>query len=147
MNDPNTTNKSLEKIQDAFIKEFEQFKIKIPQENLQDRKSGSIPYGSGRIMFVFGVTDGIEFMEYYGHHRMGDCHGRIYGDGKFVSLPELPEFFGYDPKIPGDKEKKEKEYQEEYEKIYRELVETGLFSAEPVPNSLLINSYLRMKKD
>ena len=147
MNDPNTTNKSLEKIQDAFIKEFEQFKINIPQENLQDRKSGSIPYGSGRIMFVFGAADGMEFMEYYGYHRMGDCRGRIYEDGKLMSLPELPSFFGYDPKIPGDKEKKEKDYQEEYEKINNELVKSGLLSAGPVPNSLLVNSYLRMKKD
>jgi len=33
------------------------------------------------------------------------------------------------------------------EKIYNELVEAGLFSAGPVPNSLVINSYLRMKND
>lgn len=134
-------------IQDTFTKEFEQFKIKIPEENLLERKPGSIPYGSGRIMFVFGVNDGTEFMEYYAHHRMGDCRGRIYEDGKFVSLSELPSFFGYDPKIPGDEEKKKKEYQEEYEKIYNELIKTGLLSAGLVPNSLLVNSYLRMKKD
>jgi len=139
--------KSLEMIQDTFVKEFEQFKIKIPEENLLERKPGSIPYGSGRIMFVFGVNEGTEFMEYYGHHRMGDCRGRIYDDGKFVNLPELPSFFGYDPKIPGDKEKKEKEYQDEYKKIYDELIKTGLLSAGPVPTSLLVNSYLRMKKD
>ena len=147
MNDTNAARKSLEKIQDTFTKKFEHFTMKIPQENLLERTPGSIPYASGRLMFVFGVSDNIEFMEYYGHHRMGDCRGRIYEDGKFVNLPELPSFFGYDPKIPGDKEKQEKDYQEEYETIYNELIKSGLLSAGPVPNSLLINSYLRMKKD
>ena len=110
--------KSLVKIQDRFTKEFDQFTMKIPNENLLERMPGVIPYGgSGRLMFVFGISDGIEFMEYYAHHRMGDCRGRIYEDGKFVSLPELPSFFGYDPKIPGDEEKKKKEYQKEYEKM------------------------------
>ena len=147
MSDTNTARKSLEKIQDTFTKKFEHFTLKIPQENLLERTPGSITYGSGRLMFVFGISDNIEFMEFYGHHRFCDCRGRIYEDGKFVSLPELPSFFGYDPKIPWDKEKQEKDYQEEYETIYNELVKSGLLSAGPVPNSLLINSYLRMKKD
>lgn len=140
-------NKSLEKIQDVFMKKFEHFSMKIPEENLLNRTPGSIPYASGKLMFVFGDDDGSEFIEYYGHHRMGDCRGRIYEDGKFTCLRELPSFFGYDPKIFGDKERKEKEYQEEYEKIYKELEERGLFSAGPVPTSLVINSHLRMKKD
>ena len=103
MNDTNAARKSLEKIQDTFTKKFEHFTMKIPQENLLERTPGSIPYASGRLMFIFGISDNIEFMEFYGHHRMGDCRGRIYEDGKFVNLPELPSFFGYDPKIPGDK--------------------------------------------
>lgn len=98
-------------------------------------------------MYIFGIMDGREFFEYYAHHRMGDNRGRIYADGEFESLPELPSFVFYDPNVPGDEERKEKDYQEEYERIFNELVERGLFSAGPVPNSLIINSYLRMKKD
>lgn len=146
MTDMTKTRKSLKKIQDSFTKQFESFTMKIPEENLFQRTPGSIPYGSGRLMFVFGVSESIEFMEYYGHHRMGDCRGRIYEDGKCMSLPELPSFFGYNPKIPGDKERKEEEYRQEYQTIYNELEQSGLLSAGPVPDSLIINSYLRMKK-
>ena len=90
MNDTDAIKKSLEEIQDTFTKKFERFTMKIPEENIIERTPGSIPYGSGRLMFVFGFSDSIEFMEYYGHHRMGDCRGRINEDGKSVSLPELP---------------------------------------------------------
>jgi len=141
--------KSLEKIQNTFVAKFEDFGIKIPDENLRERTPGSIPWsGSGRVMFVFGSSDGIEFMEYYGHHRMCDgWHGRIFEDGRHEDLPGLGSFYGYDPQIPGDKEKKEEEYRKEYEKNYNKLVESGLLSAGSVPDSLLINSYLRMKKE
>jgi hypothetical protein len=149
MTDQNEGKKSLDKIQSTFMEEFKSFGIKIPDENLLERKSGSIPWsGSGRVMFVFGSSDGIEFMEYYGHHRMSDGrHGRIFEDGRHEDLPELGSFYGYDPKIPGDKERKEEEFRKEYEKTYDELAERGLLSAGPVPCSLLLNSYMRMKKD
>ncbi len=110
---------------------FKSFGIKIPDENLRERKPGSIPWsGSGRVMFVFGISNGIEFMEYYGHHRMCDgWHGRIYEDGRFEDLPGLGSFYGYDSKIPGDEERKEEEFRKEYEKTYNELAERGLLSA------------------
>ncbi len=135
-------------IQETFMKLFEGHNLKIPDDNLQKGKPGSIPYGSGRIMFAFGTEDETGFMEYYAHHRIGgDSRGRIYEDGSHVSLPELCSMVAYNPNIPGDRERREKENREEYEWIFNELVEVGIFSAGPVPGSLMMNAHLVMRKD
>lgn len=134
--------KNLEKIQEAFVDRFSHFHLRLPVENVRGRRKGSIPYGSGRIYFVFGEEDGREYLEFYAYHRMGEDHARIYEDGDYVDLPELCSMFGYDPTIPGDKERKEAEMQKRYRETLDDLVEKGLFDDEPVPNSLAINSYL-----
>ena len=135
---------------------FARHGLKIPDENLRDATPGSLPYGSGRIMFAFGIdasgTDDTEggagFMEYYAHHRIGgDARGRIYEDGRHVTLPELSTMIAFDPAIPGDYERKEKENREEYGRIMRELIEVGIFSGGPVPGSLVINSHLVLRKE
>lgn len=134
--------KDMNKLQEAFIQRFSHFDLHLPEENLRDRRKGSLPYGSGRIYYVFGEEDGREYLEYYAYHRMGESHGRIWEDGTRESLPELCSMFGFDPKIPGDKERKEAEMQMRYRETLDDLVAKGLFDDEPVPGSLAINSYL-----
>lgn len=50
--------------------------------------------------------------------------------------------FGYNPKIPGDRERKEAEMEKRYRETLADLVAKGLFEDEPVPTSLVMNSYL-----
>lgn len=135
---------------------FARHDLKIPDENLRDGTPGSLPYGSGRIMFAFGIDasgtddseEGAGFMEYYAHHRIGgDARGRIYEDGRHVHLPELSTMIFYNPDIPGDYERQEKKSREEYERIERELIDVGIFSGGPVPGDMAVNSYLMKKKD
>jgi hypothetical protein len=137
----------LETIQKVFKDSFQSHNLKLPVENLRDRKPGSVPYGSGRILFVFGTEEGREYLEYYAHHRMGDSHGKIYDDGEEVSLPELSSMFSYDPKILGDQEKREAEMKKEYRETFEDLERKGLLAAGPVPGSLLINAHLVMKNN
>jgi hypothetical protein len=138
-------------IQKTFMELFARHDLKIPDENLRDGTPGSLPYGSGRIMFAFGIDEregGVGFMEYYAHHRIGgDFRGRIYQDGRHVSLPALSTMIAYNPDIPGDYERKEKENREEYKRIMRELIDVGIFSGGPVPGSLMINSHLVLRKE
>lgn len=130
-------------IRDAFREEFARFRLELPEENLRERKPGSIPWsGSGRLFFVFGNEEGREYLEYYGHHRMGDCHGKIDGDGRHVSLPELSAMYGYDPDIPGDDEKNRAEMEQKYRELLAGLVKKGLFRSGPVPGSLAMNAHL-----
>lgn len=143
-------------IQKIFIELFGHHDLKIPDKNLRDGTPGSLPYGSGRIMFAFGTDasgtddteEGAGFMEYYAHHRIGgDTRGRIYEDGRHVRLPELSTMIFFNEKIPGDFERQQQKSREEYERIERELVEVGIFAGGPVPGDMVINSYLMRKKD
>jgi hypothetical protein len=143
----NNRENSLEEVQKVFMDKFRGFNLKLPEENLRDRKPGSIPYGSGRILFVFGKERGMEYLEYYAHHRMGDSHGKIYENGERISLPELSSMFSYDPKIPGDEEKKKAEMEKSYRETFEDLERKGLLSAGPIPGSFLINAQLVMKKE
>jgi hypothetical protein len=80
----------LEKIQTVFMKTFQGSDLKVPEENLRERTGSSIPWGSGRVMFIFGKEEGREYLEYYAHHRIGgDSHAKIFDDGETVSLPNL----------------------------------------------------------
>lgn len=139
---------NLEKIQETFVERFSHFDLRLPDDHLRNRRKGSIPYGgSGRIYFVFGREEEREYLEYYAYHRMGESHGRIWEDGTRESLPELCSMFGFDPKIPGDKERKEAEMQRRYRETLADLIAKGLFDGEPIPGSLGINSYLVLHGD
>ena len=138
---------ALEAIEQAFAHRFKHFDLRLPDENVRERRKGSIPYGSGRIYFVFGEEGGREYLEFYAYHRMGEDHARIYDDGDYIDLPELCSMFGYNPDIPGDKERKEAEMQHRYRETLDDLIAKGLFDDEPVPGSLAINSYLVLHGD
>ncbi len=73
---------------------------------------------------------------------MGDDHAKIYDDGTEIDLPELCSMYGYDPRVPGDEERKRAEMQKKYRETLDDLVAKGLFDDEPVSGSLAINSYL-----
>lgn len=46
-------------IQRLFMELFSHHDLKIPDENLRNGTPGSLPYGSGRIMFAFGIDTSI----------------------------------------------------------------------------------------
>lgn len=137
--------RSLKALEETFDRRFRNFpETRLPEENVRERRKGSLPYGSGRTFYVFGEENGREYLEFYAYHRMGDDPAKIYEDGEGVGLPELCSMYGYDPKVPGDKERKRAEMEKEYRETLQDLVVNGLFDDEPVPNSLAINSYLAL---
>ena len=73
---------------------------------------------------------------------MGESHARIFDDGTSIGLPELCSMYGYDPRVPGDRERKEAEMQREYRETLDDLVKKGLFDDVPIPGSLAITNYL-----
>ena len=130
------------------MKTFRGSNLKLPEENLRERKPGSIPWGSGRVMFIFGKEEGREYLEYYAHHRIGgDSHAKIFDDGEEVRLPDLCSMFCFDPKLPGDEETQRAKMEREYRKTWEDLERKGLLTAGPVPASLVMNAHLVMTGD
>lgn len=139
---------SLETIQKMFVERFKHFELRLPEENIQGRRKGSLPYGTGgRIFYIFGEEAGVEYVEFFAYHRMGQDHAQYYEDGRVVDLPDLDSMVFYDPRVPGDQERKEAEMEKRYQETLDDLVKKGLFSDEPVPGALTINSYLVLHSD
>ena len=139
---------SLETIQKMFVERFYHWGLRLPEENIQGRRKGSLPYGTGgRIFYIFGEEAGVEYVEFFAYHRMGQDHAQYYEDGRVVDLPDLDSGYTSNPKIPGDQERKKAEMEKRYQETLNDLVKKGLFSDEPVPGSLAINSYLVLHSD
>jgi len=58
------TKKSLEKIQEVFTGNYGHLHLTIPENDLANRRKGSMPYGSGRLFYIFGEEGDREFFEY-----------------------------------------------------------------------------------
>lgn len=131
-----------------FAERFQYFGLRLPEENILERRKGSLPYGrGGRLFYIFGEEAGVEYVEFFAYHRMGQDHSQYYEDGRVVDLPDLDSGYCYDPKVPGDRERKEAEMEKRYQETMDDLVTKGLFSDEPVPVALAINSYLVLHPD
>lgn len=129
-------------VEQACVHGFTHSDVCLPDEHPRERPKGSILCGGGRITFVFGEDEGREHLEFHASHRMGEDHARIYEDGGYVDLPGLCSMFSVDPKIPGDRKRKEAGVQRRYRETFEDLIATGLFENEPVPGSLAIDGHL-----
>lgn len=135
-------------ITERFSEHFAAQGIHLPKDHVRERRNGSLPYGSGRIFFIFGEENGREFLEYYAHHRIGgDSHRRIYEDGSEEGLGELMTMYAFDPAIPGDQETKEAEMKKLYQETLDDLMRKGMFGDGTVPGDIAINSYLVLHGD
>ncbi|NLM29781.1 MAG: hypothetical protein GX216_05035 [Methanomicrobiales archaeon] len=137
---------SIDKIGAKFIEmnrrfeEMYQVLFAIPEEALRERKNGSMQVATFRFNWVFGEVNGYEYLEFYRFHRFGDEHTRIWEDGTTEDLDTLESMYSYNPDIPGDEERKEKEMMECYERVLNDLAEAGLLGE--VPHHTMMNTYL-----
>jgi len=140
---------SIEKMGAKFIEinrrfeEMYQVPFVIPEEALRERKNGSMQVATFRFNWVFGEVDGCEYLEFYRFHRFGDEHTRIWEDRRTEDLDTLETMYGFNPDIPGDKERKEKEMMECYERVLNDLAGAGLLGE--VPHHTMMNTYLVLR--
>ncbi len=68
---------------EEFGREFSDWDINLPQEDVAQRRRGRINHKGWAIWYMFGVDDRGEYLDYYAAHRMtNDRHVRIYADGE-----------------------------------------------------------------
>lgn len=83
----------LGKIKLCFAESFAMCGICLPQDDVVNRRSGTIIKAGWAIWCLFGSDEKGEYLDYYASHRMtNDCHVRIYADGQCERLPSISEF-------------------------------------------------------
>ena len=83
-----------EMIADTFAKRFSHWKIRIPEDKLENKHGGYIQEGGWLIQYCFGKDEKGDYMDYYAAHRMtDDSHVRIYEDGTEKALPSLSSIY------------------------------------------------------
>lgn len=113
-----------------IIKAFRNYfngKVKIPsvlseQGIIDDLNSGwSIRY------VLLEDEKGKKCLDFTAEHRMTNPrHHRISSDGEITSLEMYYEYYSYDPNIPGDEAKKEKEFFAHNRAVTKMLIKKGL---------------------
>jgi len=111
----------LRSIKEKFEEYFSNWKIKLPDKNLNERLNGYLNNSGWLIQYCFGIENDIEYLDFYASHRMtADRHVRIYENGEIERLPSYWEFFVVDSEGRG-----KKEYEENSKKVTKLLIEKG----------------------
>ena len=79
----------VERIKSIFDREFSQWRIKLPADDLEYQHRGELKGGGWRISYVFGENSRGPFLDFLGmHHMEGEPrHKRIYATGEVEILP------------------------------------------------------------
>lgn len=124
-------------IEERFAVYFATWGICLPEDAVQLEDPGIIQQDGWTIRYLFGSDAEGSYLEFYATHRMtNDRRARIYSSGETRDLEALEAMYGFDPKIPGDKERAARENRRRNTRITKELEARGLY---PDGN---INAYL-----
>ena len=83
----------MDKIEACFNARFAASSIRMPSENIAQRKRGKVIKAGWAIRYLFGSDASGEYLDYYASHRMtNDRHVRIHADGRCESLPAFQDF-------------------------------------------------------
>jgi len=111
-------------IKAAFDTYFAHWGITLPERALETRASGVLRAAGWHIRYRFGQEGGRDYLDFYATHRMtNDRHVRIDSDGQVTHLEAMLDFFSYDPNVPGDKERAEREYTAHNRRVARLIAE------------------------
>jgi hypothetical protein len=114
------------KIKEAFAAYFKDFDIQLPADV---RPSGGLIKQAGwNIRYTFGQDGGRSYLELYALNRMtNDRHLRIYEDGTVQTLGIVSQGVTFNPDVPGDRERSERERRASDERLIAELKQKGLW--------------------
>jgi len=79
----------LTKIESHFNHRFRHWDIRLPPEDLAQRRRGKLVAAGWAIWYLFGADDQGEYLDYYASHRLNDEHRRLRANGGRECLPSL----------------------------------------------------------
>lgn len=120
-----------------FAEYFANWDIRLPEGAVQRGEAGVIQRDGWTIRYVVDHDAEEPHLEFYATHRMtDDTRARIDGSGELQYLEALSTLYAYDPEVPGDRERVQRENRLRNARIAGELEARGLY---PEGN---INAYL-----
>lgn len=129
---------------EEFSREFSDWAIHLPQEDVAQRRRGRINHEGWAIWYLFGVDDRGEYLDYYAAHRMtNDRHVRIYADGEQEHLPTIQSFRRCSDD-PAEDQRLEAEFIAENQRVAALLEAKGFGLDGSQPTSVAINRFVRV---
>lgn len=114
-------------IKEIFSRKFAPWKIKISDDDLFLGNKKVMPNREWYLRWVMQENQRGTYIEYYGiHDKRGHLHGRIYDNGCEEDLDVLKEYIAYSPSVPGDREKRTREFESYNRNLIQELKYKGL---------------------
>jgi hypothetical protein len=90
----------VERIEQRFNERFKKWQIRLPPEDIAERRRGMILERGWSIKYLFGRNEKGEYLDVYASHRMtDDTHERVYESGEVEELEAKG--FGDSPLEPG----------------------------------------------
>ena len=115
----------MERIAEAFRKDFATWGLDLPSATFPSRRSGFIHAQGWLIQYVFGRNRSGEYLDYYATHRMtDDSHVRLYASGRRQNLMALVSMF-FTSEDPKEAARLEAAYYRRNRRIARSLVTKG----------------------
>src|SRR5438477_12918830 len=135
----------MKKIESEFNKEFSYWDIRLPADDIAQRRRGKIAKEGWAIWYLFGTDEKGEYLDYYASHRMtNDRHERIYSDGR-RGLPSLNDMREAS-KDPEEDARLQAEFYDRNQKIAAMLEEKGFGIEGDEPGGVQINRSLKINK-
>jgi hypothetical protein len=131
-------------IESKFSEAFAYWGIRLPAEDLSQRKRGKIVQSGWAIWYLFGSKEEGEYLDYYASHRMtDDRHIRIYEDGRCEDLPAIGSV-RLRSDHPEEDARLEADYFAENRRIGKLLEEKGFGLGGDEPGGIQINRHLHL---
>ena len=84
----------LPSIESQFNNRFATSGIRLPPEDIVQRRRGCLRQGGWTLWYLFGVDDRAEYLDLYARHRQSfDTHTRLREDQEPEELPAIDGFF------------------------------------------------------
>jgi hypothetical protein len=136
----------MDEIEAQFNAEFAHWSIRIPPEDIAQRRRGRILHAGWAIWYLFGSDEMGEYLDYYASHRMtDDRHVRIGACGRCEALPTI-HGFRRSSEDPTEDARLAAEYYAENQRVAKLLEAKGFGMRGDEPGGVQINRFLHLEQ-
>jgi len=143
---PGIESAPMDEIEAQFNAAFAHWNIRLPPEDIAQRRRGKIIEAGWAIWYLFGSDAEGEYLDYYASHRMtNDRHVRIGASGRCEAFPSI-QGCRLASEVPGDDVRLEAEHDAKNQSVAKVLEAKGFGMGGDEPGGVQINRFLHLQK-